>query len=49
MRIMEQYRYPLYDEILEEHNLLEEVVIQFVNEIRYKNCGPFKYFQYSCM
>jgi hypothetical protein len=35
---MEQDGKPLYDKILNKHNLPEKAVIQFVNERRYKNC-----------
>jgi hypothetical protein len=28
----------VYDEVLDEQNLLEEAIIQFVNERRYESC-----------
>jgi hypothetical protein len=35
---MEQVGKSIYGEVLEKHNLLEEIVVQFEDEIRYKSC-----------
>jgi hypothetical protein len=35
---MEQVGKSIYDEVLDEHNLLEETVVQFADERRYKSC-----------
>jgi hypothetical protein len=37
-RLMEQVGKSIYDEVLDERNLLEETVVQFVDERRYKSC-----------
>jgi hypothetical protein len=34
---MEHVGKSIYDEVLDEHNLLEETVVQFVDERRYKS------------
>jgi hypothetical protein len=36
--LMEQVGKSIYDEALDEHNLLEETIVQFMDEIRYKSC-----------
>ena len=42
MRIMEQDAKPLYDEVLEELDLLEETTMLFKNERVCENCRCFE-------
>jgi hypothetical protein len=35
---MDEVGKSIYDKILDEQNLIEETVIQFADEIRYKSC-----------